>query len=78
MKKSRVALNLTHNFKPGDMEWVVDLVKEFYSVLKVCSASSVRSKRFNLPLCHTQSWSSLSRDQKTEITEVDANTGKFI
>ena len=59
------------------MEWGVELAKGFYAVVKDCSVNTVGSEKFNLPLCETESWSALSRDQKSEITQLDAKTGNL-
>ena len=59
------------------VEWGVELAKGFYAVVNDCSVSSVGSEKFNLPLCETESWSSLSRDEKSEITKIDAITGNL-
>ena len=59
------------------VEWGVELAKSFYAVVSDCSVNTAGIDKFNLPLCETQSWSSLSRDQKSEITEIDRQTGNF-
>ena len=59
------------------MEWGVELAKGFYAVVNDCSVDAVGSEKFNLSLCETESWSSLSRDQKSEIAEIDDKTGNL-
>ena len=59
------------------MEWGVELAEGFYAVVRDCFVSNIGSERFNIPLCETESWSSLSRDKKSEIAEIDANTGNL-
>ena len=65
--------------RTGDdlVEWGVDVAKAFYAVVSDCSVSAAGGARFNLPLCEAESWSSLSRDQKSEITEIDAKAGNL-
>ena len=58
-------------------KWATDLVKEFYNMTETCLVESYMDL-YDLPDCKDTDWSSLSSDPKSEIGDVNPETGRLI
>ena len=60
-------------------DWALDLASDFYNVQETCLVSDAGGKKpFFMRPCEKVSWSSLSRDPKSEVGEVNPATGRLV